>query len=160
VTGSFDLGDIVTIDQVIARARELVEPGPYEWAAAGVGQGVTTTRNALALNRLALVPRLLRDVSRVDTSTSFVGVPLDIPVFLAPVAALGLFDPGDALAAAEAATRLGTSAFCAVLTTAPWEEVAATAPGRHFSKYIRWVIGNGSARSRTARGRPGSPGYA
>jgi len=132
MTGTPDFADLVTIDQVIARARESIEPGPYEWAAAGAGQGVTTTRNSLALNCLALIPRLLRDVSTVDTTSSFVGVPLAVPVMLAPVAALGLYDPGDALAAAVAATRIGTSAFCAMLTGSSWEEVASTAPGRHF----------------------------
>ena len=132
VTDYSGFDDLVTIDQIIARARESIEPGPYEWGAAGAGQGVTTTRNSLAINRLALIPRVLRDVSSVDTTSSFVGVPLAIPVMLAPVAALGLYDPGDALAAAKAATRGGTSAFCAMLTGSPWEEVASTAPGRHF----------------------------
>ena len=132
MTNSGDFDDLVTIDQVVTRAREAIEPGQYEWGAAGAGQGVTTTRNSLALNCLALIPRVLRDVSVVDTTSSFVGVPLAIPVVLAPVAALGLYDPGDALAAAEAATRRGTSAFCAMLCGSGWEEVASTAPGRHF----------------------------
>jgi len=51
---------------------------------------------------------------------------------MAPIGALGLYDPDDALAAARAAARTSTSAFCSILTTSPWEEVAATAPGRHF----------------------------
>ncbi len=132
MTGSPDFQDVVTIDQVIARARELTDPGAYEWGAAGAGQGVTTARNALALNRLALLPRVLRDVSAVDTTSSLAGVPLAIPVVLAPVAALGLYDAGDALAAAQAATQIGTSSFCAMLTGSSWEQVAATAPGQHF----------------------------
>jgi isopentenyl diphosphate isomerase/L-lactate dehydrogenase-like FMN-dependent dehydrogenase len=125
-------GDLVTIDQVIARAREVLDPDRYEWAAAGAGQGVTKSRNVLALNRLALVPHMLANVSRVDTSTSFLGVPMALPVVLAPVAAFGLYDPGDALTAAEAASSEGISAFCGVLTGSSWEQVAATAPGRHF----------------------------
>jgi len=132
VTDSADFDFLLTIDQVIARAREASEPGPYEWGAAGAGQGVTTSRNSLALNLLALLPRVLRDVSSVDTTSSFVGVPLAIPVMLAPVAALALYDPGDALAAAQAATRCGTAAFCGMLSASPWEEVASTAAGRHF----------------------------
>jgi isopentenyl diphosphate isomerase/L-lactate dehydrogenase-like FMN-dependent dehydrogenase len=127
-----DPGDITTIDQLIARAREVLDPSLYEWAAAGAGQGVTTSRNSLALNRLALVPHMMSDVSRVDTTTSYMGVQMALPVLLAPVAALGLYAPGDALAAAEAATTAGTSTFCAMLTGSEWEEVAATAPGRHF----------------------------
>ena len=130
--GSPAFDDLVTIDQVIARARQIIDPGAYEWGAAGAGQGVTTARNSLALNRLALVPRVLRDVSTVDTTSSFVGVPLAIPILLAPVAALGLYDVGDALAAAEAATRRGTTSLCAMLTGSRWEDVGATAPGRHF----------------------------
>ena len=126
------LKDVVTIDQVISSARAMIDPGAYEWGAAGAGQGVTAARNSLALNRLALVPRVLRDVSAVDTTSSFLGVPLAIPVLLAPVAALGLYHPGGALAAAQAATQIGTSSFCAMLTGSGWEQVAATATGRHF----------------------------
>lgn len=132
MTGSPGFDDVVTIDQVIARARGMIDPGAYEWGAAGAGQGVTTARNTLALNRLALLPRVLRDVSTVDTRSSLVGVPLAIPVLLAPVAALGLYDLGDALTAAQAAAQRGTSSCCAMLTGSPWEEVAATATGRHF----------------------------
>jgi isopentenyl diphosphate isomerase/L-lactate dehydrogenase-like FMN-dependent dehydrogenase len=132
MTGAVDLSELKTIDQVIKRARTVADRGGHVWATAGAGQGVTTTRNTLALNRLALVPRMLRDVSRVDTGTAFAGVSMEFPVMLAPVAALGLFDPGDALAAATAATEMGTSAFCGMLTSSSWEEVAATSPGRHF----------------------------
>jgi isopentenyl diphosphate isomerase/L-lactate dehydrogenase-like FMN-dependent dehydrogenase len=139
VTDQVDLSDLKTIDQVIARAREVTEPGAHVWAAAGAGQGVTLARNALALNKLALVPRVMRDVSEVDLSTSFLGVPLALPILAAPVGALGLYDPGDALAAATAATRVGTSAICSTLATSPWEEVAATAPGRHF--FQLYVLG-------------------
>ena len=108
------LKDVVTIDQVISSARAMIDPGAYEWGAAGAGQGVTAARNSLALNRLALVPRVLRDVSAVDTTSSFLGVPLAIPVLLAPVAALGLYHPGGALAAAQAApVRITTATFVA-----------------------------------------------
>jgi isopentenyl diphosphate isomerase/L-lactate dehydrogenase-like FMN-dependent dehydrogenase len=79
----------------------------------------------------------MRDVAAVDVSSSFVGIPISIPVVPAPVGALTLYDPGDALAAGLAATEVGTSAFCSTLSTSSWEEVAATAPGRHvFQLYV------------------------
>jgi isopentenyl diphosphate isomerase/L-lactate dehydrogenase-like FMN-dependent dehydrogenase len=137
VTEPIDLSELNTIDQVIERARQVIAPGAHVWATAGAGQGVTTARNTLALNRLALVPRVMRDVAAVDVSSSFVGIPLSFPVMPAPVGALSMYDPGDALAAALAATEAGTSAFCSTLSTSPWEEVAATAPGRHvFQLYV------------------------
>ena len=137
MTEPIDLSELKTIGQVIERARQVTAPGAHVWATAGAGEGVTTARNILALNRLALVPRVLRDVAALDVSSSFVGIPLSFPVMPAPVGALSLYDPGDALAAARAATEVGTSAFCSTLSTSPWEEVAATAPGRHvFQLYV------------------------
>ncbi len=132
--------EFATIGQVIERAREILEPGPHAWAAAGAGEEVTLARNRLALNRLALVPRVGRDVSEVDVSTSVVGVPMAMPVFLAPVGALGLFDEGDSLTAARAATDRSTSAMTSILTTARWGDVAATAPERHFFQI--YVLGD------------------
>jgi len=144
MTDSIDPGELETIDQVIARAREVTEPGAYAWAAAGAGQEVTVARNVLALNRLALVPRVGRDVSEVDTSSSFLGVPLAFPVMLSPIGALALYDPGDGLAASIAATEMGISAITSIHTTSLWEEVAAEAPGRHFFQIYtagdrRWI---------------------
>jgi isopentenyl diphosphate isomerase/L-lactate dehydrogenase-like FMN-dependent dehydrogenase len=142
VIESPDPTDLKTIDQVISRAREVVDPGAHVWAAAGAGQGVTLVRNTAALNRLALVPRMMRDVADVDVSSSLVGVPLALPVVLAPVGALALYDSGDAMSSAMAATQAGTSAFCGILSTSSWEEVAATAPGRHF--FQLYVLGDRS----------------
>ena len=137
MTDLVDLSELKTIDQVIDRARATVEPGAHLWASAGAGQGATTARNRVALDRLALVPRVMRDVTNVDVSSSFVGIPLSIPVMPAPVGALALYDPDDALAAARAATDIGTAAICSTLASSPWEEVAATSPGRHlFQLYV------------------------
>jgi isopentenyl diphosphate isomerase/L-lactate dehydrogenase-like FMN-dependent dehydrogenase len=142
LTNTPDTTDLKTIDQVISRALEVVDPGAHAWAAAGAGQGVTQLRNVAALNRLALVPRVMRDVAEVDITSSLVGVPLGLPVILAPVGALALYDSGDAMASAIAATQMSTSAFCGILSTSSWEEVAATAPGRHF--FQLYVLGDRS----------------
>lgn len=132
VIGSLDPQQLATISQVIALARQVTEPGAFVWAAAGAGEAATVERNRLALNSLALVPHMGRDVSNVDPSSSFLGVPLAFPVLAAPVGALGLYDPGDALAASTATTTLGVSAICSIHTASLWEDVAATAPARHF----------------------------
>ena len=135
-----DLTEIKTIGQVIARARELLDPELFTWAASGAGVEVTVRRNALALSALALIPRLMTDVSNVDISSSFLGVPLQIPVMMAPVGALALYHPDDARASGEGAARAGTSVFCGILGDQPWEEVATTAPGQHF--FQMYVLGD------------------
>lgn len=124
--------EIETIDQVLALAKRSLDAGAHTWAAAGAGQEVTVSRNSVALNSLALMPRVGRHVADVDTGVEFLGVRLAMPVILAPVGALVIYDPGDALAAAQAATEAGISDFCSLFTRSPWPEVAATAPGRHF----------------------------
>lgn len=136
------LDQLQTIGQIIDRAQEVTGPGAFAWAATGAGEGVTTTRNRVALNSLALVPRFLHGVETADISTSFMGVPLALPVLLAPVGALAVYDDGDAVGAASAATTMGTSAMCATLTTSAWEDVAGTGPGRHF--FQLYVFGDRS----------------
>ena len=132
MTKHTDHSELRTIDQVIAAAAEAIAPPEHTWAASGAGEGITVARNSEALSKLALIPRVLRDVSEIDLETSFTGIPLGLPVVLAPVAALALYDEEDAAGAARAAADASTSLICSVLTTSPWEDVAATAPGRHL----------------------------
>lgn len=132
MTKRIDPSELRTIDQVIAAAAEATTPAEHMWAASGAGEGITVARNAEALAKLALVPRVLRDVSNIDLRTSFTGIPLGLPVVLAPVAALALYDDEDAAGAARAAADASSSLICSVLTSSRWEDVAATAPGRHL----------------------------
>lgn len=139
-----NLASLVSIGQIVERARATTDPSAFVWADAAAGEEVTARRNAVALNRLALIPRLLVDVSDIDTTSTFVGVPLALPVVMAPVGALSLFTEGAAVASAAAAAAAGTSSICAMLVSDPWEDVAATAPGRHFFQmYVggdrRWL---------------------
>lgn len=131
------LEEITTIDQVTERARGLLDMGKYLWAAAGAGQGVTVARNRVALDHLALQPRMMRDVSRIDTSTVVFGQPVRMPILVAPVGSTQLYAADSAIAAAAGAIKAGTFSFCATLTGARWEDAAATAPGRHmFQLYV------------------------
>ena len=127
-----DLARLVSIDQIVTLARERIDPGPHTWADAAAGQEVTASRNIRGLESLALVPQMLTDVGTVDTTSSFVGVPLSMPVMLAPVGAMSLYHVDGAMGSADAAAAAGTSAMCGMLVSEPWEDLAATSPGRHF----------------------------
>jgi|MEHZ01.3.fsa_nt_MEHZ010899443.1_2 isopentenyl diphosphate isomerase/L-lactate dehydrogenase-like FMN-dependent dehydrogenase len=132
-----DVSALVSIDQLLDLARTVVDPGAYIWADAAAGEEVTARRNRIALNRLALMSRVLVDVGKIDTTTSFVGVPLALPVVMAPVGALSLYHPDGAMGSAAAAAAAGTASICGMLVSDSWEELAATAPGRHlFQLYV------------------------
>lgn len=126
------LDNIVSIDQIVALARERIDPGPHTWADAAAGQEATAVRNTKALAQLALVPHMLTDVGSVDISSSFIGTPLAVPVMLAPVGAMSLYHEDGAMGSARAAAEIGTSAVCGMLVSEPWEDLASTAPGKQF----------------------------
>lgn len=119
-----------TIPQVVEAARRRLPAAVWDYARGGSETEVTVRRNRAAFERLAFAPRVLRDVSARDTSTSLLGTPLALPVFLAPVGSVALFDPDGALACARAAERAGIAAFVGSLSSPRLEDVGAgsTAP--------------------------------
>ncbi|MEO1720264.1 MAG: alpha-hydroxy-acid oxidizing protein [Pseudomonadota bacterium] len=50
---------------------------------------------------MALRPRVLRDVSEIETSDTFLGKSVRLPVMLAPVGGLEQMDPAGAVTVAE-----------------------------------------------------------
>jgi isopentenyl diphosphate isomerase/L-lactate dehydrogenase-like FMN-dependent dehydrogenase len=134
------LAELNTISEVIARAKEVMDPAVYAWTFSGAGEGATALRNNAALDRLALMPAVLKDVSTIDTATSFLGVPLSMPVVMAPVGTSIMYHPESAVEVARGATAAGTASFCGNQTTSRWSEVAAVAPKRHF--YQLYVFGD------------------
>ena len=140
------LAEVRTISRVIARAKELMDPAAFAWTFSGAGEGATALRNSAALDRLALVPSIMNDVSSVVTTTSFLGVPLSMPVLAAPIGSRAMYHPEDAVEVARGATAAGTASFCGNQTTSLWSDVAAVAPGGHF--YQLYVLGDRDWQSR------------
>ena len=99
----------------------------WDYIAGAAETETTTRRNRLALDSLALAPRVLRDVSNVDPSSTLLGHPLRIPVLLAPLGALELITPEGAVAQVRAAERFGLIAFVSSVAEPSLEEVAAAA---------------------------------
>ena len=104
----------------------------------GTETETTLKRNRLALDSLALRPRILRDVADVDTGTSFLGHRIRLPVMLAPIGSLQLIEAGGAVTAAEVAASYQTIYFCSSVTSPGRDEVgAATNAPKVFQLYVR-----------------------
>src|SRR5471032_286673 len=97
----------LTLQEIVAAARANTAPGPWSYLIGGAETETTVRRNRLALDSLAFRPRVLRDVSKVDCSTQFLGHKLRLPVMLAPVGSLESFEAGGAATAAKAASNFG-----------------------------------------------------
>ena len=114
-------------------AAEKLEPGPLGYFAGGAGDEITLRDNEAAWKRWRLRPRMLVDVSAVDTGVDLLGAPLSMPVIVAPVAYQRLVDPEGEVGMARAAAAAGTAMCLSTLATARPSEVAAAAPGaRHW----------------------------
>jgi len=96
-------------------------------------------RNRMALDEIAFRPRVLRDVSRVDASVERFGRKLRLPVMMAPVGALEIFDPAAAAAVTRAVGKFGAAHMLSSVSEPGLEKVAEAAPDalRLYQLYVR-----------------------
>jgi 4-hydroxymandelate oxidase len=109
------------------RARGLLAPEVYEYYAGGAGREATLRASTGAWRSCPLLPRVLRDVSAVDTSVTLPGRPqtrLATPVGVAPAAFQRLAHPAGECATAAGAARAGALMVVSTRSSRRIEEVA------------------------------------
>ena len=97
--------DFLVLHEIVKAAKEKLPREVWDYLNGGAETETTWKRNRKAIDSLAFRPRVLRDVSQVDCSTTLLGEKLRIPVFLAPIGSLQDLDPGGGATAARAANR-------------------------------------------------------
>ena len=137
-------GRFQTLHEIVRAARANLAPGPWDYLAGGAETETTLKRNRLALDSLAFRPRVLRDVSKIDSGATFLGRPLRIPVMLAPVGSIETFATGGGATAARAAAEFGVPLMLSSVCNPGLEAVATAADSfRVFQLYVRgddaWV---------------------
>jgi glycolate oxidase len=136
--------DFVTNEEVVQAARKNVFQGVWDYLVGGAETETTFRRNRLAFDRLAFRPRVLVDVSDIDSSGTLLGHKLRIPVVLAPIGSLQVFTPEGGAASSKAAHEFGIVHVVSSATEPSLEEIAAANPGpKVYQLYIRgddtWV---------------------
>ena len=130
--------DFVTNQEVIIAARRNLTQDVWDYLSGGSESETTMRRNRLGFDSLALRPRVCVDVSKIDTSTTFLGQKLRIPVMMAPIGSLQTITPEGGVAVAKAAAEFGTMNFVSSVTQPSLEEIAAsTNHPKIFQLYIR-----------------------
>ncbi|MEW2394299.1 alpha-hydroxy acid oxidase [Streptomyces venezuelae] len=118
------------------RAAATVLPAAVrDFLAGGSGAEVTLDANRTALDRVFVVPRVLRDVSACTTRTTLLGRPARLPLALAPVAYQRLVHPEGELAAARAAREAGVPFTASTLSSVPVERLTALGGDIWFQLY-------------------------
>jgi isopentenyl diphosphate isomerase/L-lactate dehydrogenase-like FMN-dependent dehydrogenase len=136
--------DYQCLHEFIPAARAKVDSNTWGYLIGATESETTLRRNRAALDAIALRPRVLRNVSKVDATTNFLGMKLRIPVMLAPVGSLESFDPAGAATAGRGATEFGVPIIVSSVTKPGLEEAAKAATGpKIFQLYVRgddaWV---------------------
>jgi len=136
--------EFLTLQEIVAAARRNLAPGPWSYLVGGAETETTVRRNRLALDSLAFRPRVLRDVSRIDSTADILGRRARLPLLLAPIGGLESIVEGGAAAAARAAAKFGVPQMLSSVCKPGLEETAAAADAtRYFQLYVRgddaWV---------------------
>ncbi|HET7342067.1 MAG TPA: alpha-hydroxy acid oxidase [Methylomirabilota bacterium] len=127
-----------TLHEIVRAARATLAPGPWDYLVGGTETETTLRRNRLAIDSLAFRPRVLRDVSRVDAGSTFLGKPVRIPVMFAPIGSIESFTPGGGATAAQASAEFGVPQMLSSVCNPGLEAVAKAADNyRIFQLYVR-----------------------
>ncbi len=112
-------------DALEERARAKLPPGAFAFAAGGADDEITLADNIAAWRRLRLLPRMLRDVTAIDTSVSVLGERIAAPLMVAPTGRHKLFHPEGERATARGAAAADVPYVLATTATVSIEDVAA-----------------------------------
>ena len=118
--------NFLTLQDLVLAAHERLGKDVWDFVTFGTESETTIRRNRRALDSLAWLPRILRDVSAVDATTTLFGEPLRIPVLLSPIGSIARLDPEGALATTRAVGAFGTLQF---LSSHAQDEIASIRTG-------------------------------
>src|SRR5215212_1227467 len=133
------------LHEFVAVARARLDRNVWDYLIGGAETETTVRRNRLALDSLAFRPRVLRDVNGTDTSTTFLGRKIAMPVALAPIGSIERFDPNACASVADAAGSFGCPMFQSSVAKPDIEQTGKVVPNglKIFQLYVRgdqaWV---------------------
>lgn len=108
-------------------ARKKMPTQAYEYLASGAADEITLRWNRESLEKIRLRPRVLVDVSNLDTRVNLFGQWLPFPILLAPTALQRLYHPEGELATASGAGVAEATYVVSSYTTTALEEIASAA---------------------------------
>jgi glycolate oxidase len=128
------------LHEFVRKARANLDQNAWDYIVGAAETETTMRRNRMALDEIAFRPRVLRNVARVDASAELFGRKLRLPVMMAPVGALEIFDSvGAAASVARGVGRFGAAHMLSSVSEPGLEKVAEAAPGalRIYQLYVR-----------------------
>lgn len=123
------MAEFLTLHEIVKQAEQNLTKNDWDYLVGAAETETTLKRNRQALDSLALRPRVLTDVSQVEVEGELLGHPLRIPVVLAPIGSVQVFEAGGAASVAQAAAEFGTLMILSSACSPSFEEVASLTEG-------------------------------
>src|SRR5260370_10064161 len=132
-----------TLHEIVKAARINLDQNIWDYLIGGTETETTMRRNRQALDSVAFRPRVLRNTTEIDLSTSIFGKQLRLPVTVAPVGSLQSFEPGGGGTVAQAVEQFGAG-LCLSSVTEPGREAAAGQAPNALKSFQLYVRGDGA----------------
>lgn len=119
-------------------ARRRLPRGIFDYIDGGAEDEVTMRRNSDAFQNYSFVPRVLTDVSHIDTTTTFLGQELPFPLIFSPTGFTRIAHSQGELSVARVAAKHQLPYCLSTLSTRSIEEVAAVSTGPKWFQVYVW----------------------
>lgn len=122
-----------------ALARERLSKSSWDYIDGGAGEGVTRDDNVAAFKKIQLRPRYLRDMSKVDISTTIQGEKISAPIGISPTGFHRLACTEGEMSTARAAQTTDVCYITSTYASCTLEEIVTAAPRglRWFQLYVQ-----------------------
>ena len=122
--------------RLLARAR--LPRGIFDYIDGGAEDEITMHRNSDAFRDYEFIPRILRNVADIDTSTTLLGRPLSSPLIFSPTGFTRIAHSQGELSVARVAAKHGLPYCLSTLSTRSIEEVAGVSNGPKWFQVYVW----------------------
>ena len=124
------------VDDLEERARRVLSEPVHRYFRQGAREGVSAAEAAAAWDRFRFLPRVLRDVTTVDTAVRLLGEPLRTPFGIAPTTMQRAAHPDGEVATARAAAAAGAPLVLSSNAGSTFEEIGATGVTWWLQMYV------------------------
>ena len=132
------LSTAANVDDLRRLAKRRLPAGVFHYIDGGAEDELSLSRNVASYSDLEFKPRILRDVSKIDTRTTLLGKSIPLPLVFAPTGFTRIADSQGELAVARAAARAGIPYGLSTMGTRTIEEVAAVSSGPKWFQVYTW----------------------
>lgn len=134
------LSTLINLHDFEEVAQRYLPPNAWAYYSSGADDEISKRNNSWAYQKVALRPRILKKIPNVDTSTSILGHPVSLPVYMSPVGIAKLAHPEGECALGSIAGEEGIAQVLANGSSMPVERAAqshgSSTPRLFFQLYV------------------------